>query len=121
MGLGNSGALADGKTLRLTIQERPAAPAKPMGMNLKGTKTRQENQRNAAGPRSNGAPLTKQQNLRQAEEKPVQDVQMDLPASHPERYVDWLYFALYEHRTNFFQTVNCVRIALQLTILELRW
>lgn len=78
-----NGALADGKTLRLTIQERPAAPPKPMGMNLKGTKNRQENQRNAAGPRSNGAQSAKHQNHRQAEEKPTQDVQMDIPVSQP--------------------------------------
>lgn len=57
-----------------------------MGMTLKGTKNRQENQRNAAGARSNGVPVAKQQNLRQAEE-PVQEVQMDIPASHSERCV----------------------------------
>jgi len=59
-----------------------------MGMTLKGTQNRRENQqRNASGPRSNGAAASRQPPARQPEQSRSLDIQTDIPMSHSERCV----------------------------------
>ena len=79
-----SGALADGRTLRLSIQEKPKP--KPQGMALKGSQTRQANIRGGAAAKQKNGPIPtgpRSQQQRQPATQPVAEpivMQIEQPA-----------------------------------------
>lgn len=75
-----SGALADGRTLKLSIQEKPKPPQQ--GMALKGSQTRRANIRNAAAAKkANGVPTGPRAQQQQPQQRPREPAQQ--PAAVP--------------------------------------